>query len=220
MGRLLFVIDRKMLLRLIVLLVVIAPTAFCDDTVSLIEDGDIIFHRSTSEQSHAIAAATGSQFTHMGVVFFEGGEPFVYEAVQPVKKTKLAAWIKRGKGGKFVVRRLRDRSAVDMDKLKREVSRFIGLDYDYKFGWSDAQIYCSELVWKAYQRSSGVEIGKLKQLKDFDLDNKIVRALLKKRYGKKIPLSMKVISPADVFESRLLETVGKAAAEDGDKSGE
>jgi uncharacterized protein YycO len=172
-----------------------------------LEDGDIIFQRSMSRQSHAIAAATHSSHTHVGIIFHEKGIPFIYEAVQPVKKTRFSDWGRRGKNGSYVVRRLKDKSKIDTDKLKKEVLTFLGKDYDCLFGWSDSTIYCSELVWKAYDRACGVQIGKLKKLKELDLDQPIVKQTLQDRYGRRIPLNMKVISPADIFHSRLLYTV-------------
>lgn len=172
-----------------------------------LEDGDIVFQRSVSRQAHAIAAATGSRFTHVGVVFFDQGEAYVYEEVQPVRRTKLKVWAQRGKSGDYVVRRLKDRSKVDLKKLKAEVVGFLGRDYDYLFGWSDKKIYCSELVWKAYHRSCGIKIGELKRLGDFNLEHKNVRPLVVRRYRDKVPRDMKVISPSDMYESELLVTV-------------
>src|ERR1700704_3182300 len=72
-------------------------------------DGDIIFQTSRSGQSRAIQLATHSRYSHMGIVFLENGKPVVLEAVQPVKWTPVAKWIARGEGGRYVVKRLRDR---------------------------------------------------------------------------------------------------------------
>ena len=58
-----------------------------------------------------------------------------------------------------------------------------------------------------YQGATGLEIGKLGQLKDFDLTSKTVKKIMKKRYGNTIPLEETVISPSAVFDSELLETV-------------
>ena len=68
-------------------------------------------------------------------------------------------------------------------------------------------MYCSELIWKIYQRAAGIEIGKLQHLEEFDLTNNVVRKKLNERYGEKIPLNEIVISPAAIFESELLITV-------------
>lgn len=68
-------------------------------------------------------------------------------------------------------------------------------------------IYCSELIWKVYQRATGIELGKLEKLSDFDLTNEAVKKKMKERYGDKIPMNEIVISPKAVFESELLETI-------------
>ena len=172
-----------------------------------LQDGDIIFHRSQSKQSKAIALATHSHYTHMGLVFFDNGKPFVYEAIQPVTRTPLSDWIGRGENKHYVVRRLKDISLLDSKRMKQEVSSMIGKDYDWLFEWSDKRIYCSELVWKAYEKSTGLHLGSLRTLGDFDLEHVVVKQLMKERYGKNIPLQMNVIAPSDIFDSPLLMTV-------------
>src|SRR5262245_6973752 len=77
-----------------------------------VREGDLVFHRSRSSQSRAVALATGSEYTHMGVVLLSKGQPFVLEAVQPVKLTPLPAWIGRGEGGRVVIKRLENSEKV------------------------------------------------------------------------------------------------------------
>ena len=74
------------------------------------------------------------------------------------------------------------------------------------FEWSDARIYCSELVWKMYQRALGVHLGELQKLREFDLRDPLVSAKVRERYGDEIPLDEPVISQAALFASPLLET--------------
>jgi hypothetical protein len=176
-----------------------------------IKNGDLIFHTSVSGQSKAIQMATKSKFSHCGIIFKEGNQYFVFEAVQPVKKTPLDQWIARGQNGKYVIKRLKDADHLltpsVINKMKQEGSRFIGKNYDFAFEWSDNKMYCSELIWKIYQRAVGVEIGKLEKLKDFDLTSEPVRKKLKERYGSKIPQNEIVISPGSIYDSELLTTV-------------
>ena len=68
-------------------------------------------------------------------------------------------------------------------------------------------MYCSELVWKLYQRSTGLEVGKLATLSSFDLSHPVVKEKLKERYGDNIPMDERVISPQAIVDSDLLETV-------------
>jgi hypothetical protein len=53
----------------------------------------------------------------------------------------------------------------------------------------------------------GIEIGNLQELREFDLTSDIVKNKMKERYGDKIPLNEKVISPSSMFESDKLMTV-------------
>ena len=58
-----------------------------------------------------------------------------------------------------------------------------------------------------YKEATGIEIGEIQKLSDFDLSNELVRKIMKERYGEKIPLDEKVISPIAMFESNELETI-------------
>jgi len=176
-----------------------------------LKDGDLIFQTSRSSQSKAIQLATNSQYSHCGIVFKEGNSFYVFEAVQPVKRTPLAEWIARGEKGEFVVKRLKNAEQTltpeVLQKMKEIGKGFYGKNYDLAFEWTDEKIYCSELIWKIYQRATGIEIGNLEQLGDFDLSSKVVKQKIKERYGEKIPLDELVISPAALFESDKLVTI-------------
>ncbi len=175
-------------------------------------DGDLVFQSmGSSSQGKAIEIATRSPYSHMGIVFLKGGVAYVLEAVGPVKYTPFAEWTAQGDGGRYVVRRLRNAGSVltpeAVRKLEKAARRFVGKPYDHYFGWSDKRIYCSELVWKVYRNALGIEIGKPTRLGEFDLGHSLVKARLKERYGDAIPLDEPVISPGQMFESALLETV-------------
>jgi uncharacterized protein YycO len=174
-------------------------------------NGDLIFQASLSNQSRAIQQATRSKYSHCGIVYIENGKTYIFEAVQPVKSTPLDEWIARGDDGHYVVKRLKNAKEVltadVLRKMKQEGDKLKGKNYDLTFEWSDDRIYCSELIWKIYQRATGIEIGKAEQLRDFDLSPAAVQAKMKERYGDKIPLDETVISPAAIFESDLLLTV-------------
>jgi hypothetical protein len=144
----------------------------------------------------------------MGLVVYRDGKPFVFEAIATVRYTPLANWTARGDGGHYVVRRLkRPLHPADLEKLRGAASTYVGKPYDLYFEWSDARIYCSELVWKMYRDALGIEIGELQKLREFDLTDPAVKAKMRERYGTHVPLEERVISPAAMFDSRLLETV-------------
>src|SRR5579859_4590418 len=193
--------------------VITASYAAAAAPVSAVRDGDIIFQTSQSSQSLAIQRATGSPYSHMGIIFFRGGKPYVFEAIATVRYTPLASWIARGKGGHYVVKRLKDAPTVltgdGLSKLRATTHQFEGRPYDLTFEWSDDRIYCSELVWKLYDRALKIHVGELQQLKDFNLTDPVVKAKLRERYGSHIPLEEPVISPAAMLHSPLLVTAAE-----------
>jgi hypothetical protein len=149
----------------------------------------------------------------MGLIVHRNGKPFVFEAVSTVRLTPLDQWIARGTGRHFVVKRLRNADSVltpaALGKLRTEARRFAGRPYDLTFGWADDRIYCSELVWKAYDRALGIQIGGLQKVRDFNLSDPAVRAKMRERYGNNIPMDEPVISPVAMFQSSLLVTVAE-----------
>jgi len=176
-----------------------------------IKNGDLIFQTSLSGQSKAIQLATKSKYSHCGLIYKDSNDFYVFEAIQPVKRTPLDKWIARGQDGKYVIKRLQNADQVltpaTLTKMKQIGDQFNGKNYDLTFEWSDDKIYCSELIWKIYQRATGIEIGKLEKLSDFDLTNEAVKKKMKERYGDKTPTEEIVISPASIFDSELLTTV-------------
>lgn len=145
----------------------------------------------------------------MGILFKEGKRWYVYEATGPVKLTPWSEWIGHGEHDSYSVRRLvRQRLlAQEVTKLRKACDVYKGKPYDPYFGWSNDKIYCSELVWKAYKSGLGIELARPRSLSTFDLSPPPVRKKLKERYGSQIPLNEKAVSPADIFESPLLEAV-------------
>jgi hypothetical protein len=176
-----------------------------------LHEGDLIFHTSQSGQSQAIQLATHSPYSHCGLLYKTNGEWQVFEAVQPVKLTPLARWVARGQGQHFVVKRLRDAQTAltpaALGRLRAAGQPMMRHNYDLAFEWSDERIYCSELIWKVYDRGLHRQLGKLQQLRDFDLSHPAVRAKLRERYDAQLPLSEPVISPASIFSSPELVTV-------------
>jgi uncharacterized protein YycO len=178
---------------------------------SLLEDGDIIFHESVSEQATAIKLATKSKYTHVGIIFRYGNEFKVLEAIEPVKITNLNSFISRGTNNHFIIKRIKNSKQIltpnVISRMKEYGKTLIGKHYDLYFEWSNERIYCTELVWKLYDKFTGLKIGELKTLKDFDISSKTVQKLMKKRYGNNIPYSEPVISPVDMFNSSELLTI-------------
>ena len=202
------------MLRALLLYFLLAIAAWrAEASPATLQDGDIIFQTSQSSQSVAIQRATASPYSHMGIIFLRNGKPYVFEAIATVRYTPLTSWIARGKGGHYVIKRLKDAPTLltsdGLAKLRATTSQFEGRRYDLTFEWSDDRIYCSELVWKLYDRALNIHIGELQHLKDFNLNDPVVKAKMRQRYGNHVPLEEPVISPGAMFRSPLLVTIAE-----------
>ena len=198
---------RRLLIQTIILVALLHAGGLRAD----VRDGDLIFHTSRSAQSLAIQQATGSTLSHMGVILIRRGKPYVFEAVSTVRYTPLDQWIARGVGQHYLVKRLRSADSLltrdAIDRLRAQADAFSGRRYDLAFEWSDRRLYCSELVWKMYERALHLRIGELQKIGEFHLTSPAVQGKLKERYGKRIPIEQQVISPEAMAASPLLITV-------------
>lgn len=211
--------KKSSVLTTILIVLVLSTAAFYQlknpevptNLTEIVKDGDLIFQTSRSAQSQAIQLATKSKYSHCGILFRENNQWLVFEAVQPVKATPLIQWIELGKDNHFVIKRLTKRDNIltpeNLEKMRLVAEKFSGKNYDLTFNWSDNEIYCSELIWKIYQRGCGVELSPIEKLGEFDLSHPTVQEKMRERYGNNIPLNEIVISPAAVFDSPLLSTV-------------
>lgn len=184
----------------------------CEAQIPELKNGDILFQASYSQQSEAVEVATNSPYSHCGILFYENGKPYVYEAIQPVGKRPLSAWIAAGIDGKVVVMRLKDTTYFTADnilKMKNFCSAQFGKNYDAVFNWSDKEWYCSELVWKVYKQVLNLSLSKPKALKEYNIDDPRVRKIMQQRYGNEIPYDENMVAPVDIFKSNLLREVYK-----------
>ena len=174
-------------------------------------EGDIIFQSSNSAQCKAIKLATHSEFSHVGMITIQNGQPYVLEAIEPVCITPLNSWITRGTGSHYTVMRLKKRDSLilpnEIPLAKSIGEKMVGTHYDLYFGWTDDRLYCSELVWKVYKRGFDVELCPLRKMKEFDLSSPEVKAIMKQRYGSNPPLEEQVVALSDLSNSELLYTV-------------
>jgi hypothetical protein len=172
------------------------------------KNGDIIFQTSKTSQSKMIQLITESKLTHCGIIFFRNGKPYVFEAVQPVKKTPLQEWINRGVGKKYIVSRVKDPlTKSELNTMFNYSVSLLGKDYDSQFQWSDEKMYCSELVYKVLVAGDRF-VGYGKKFSDYNLNNDIVKKAIKKRYnGNSINLNEMVITPVDIYKNSNVKTI-------------
>lgn len=194
--------------RLLIFVFISLTISSCGQKSTVPQDGDIVFHESTSRQSPIIKLAQHSKWTHCGIVFHIGDKAYVYEAVAPVRYTPLKDWVARGKDGVYCAKRLKSPlSASSIEKMKTVSAKYKGKHYDTLFQWSDNRMYCSELIWKIYFEGAGIEVCKPNHFSDYSISLPRVKKLIKERYGDKFDPSEQIVSPQALFKSKLLKKV-------------
>ena len=194
--------------RLLIFVFISLTISSCGQKSTVPQDGDIVFHESTSRQSPIIKLAQHSKWTHCGIVFHIGDKAYVYEAVAPVRYTPLKDWVARGKDGVYCAKRLKSPlSASSIEKMKTVGAKYKGKHYDTLFQWSDNRMYCSELIWKISFEGAGIEVCKPNHFSDYSISLPRVKKLIKERYGDKFDPSEQIVSPQALFKSKLLKKV-------------
>ena len=107
-----------------------------------------------------------------------------------------------------MVKRMRSPLNVGQkQKLVKNAEQYLDRPYDIYFEWSNRAIYCSEIIWKAYDQALGIQLAPLQHLKQFDLKQSSVQKLMRQRYGQNIPLNETVIAPKAIYDSKYLQEI-------------
>lgn len=168
--------------------------------------GDILFQSlEENEVITMIEGATGSPFSHCGIVVRSGERWLVLEAIGPVRETPLRSWISQGRGDEFAAYRLKPEHRKHIEGMIAAARGMIGRPYDIQYDFDDTRIYCSELIFKAYRQTSSESLGLTCRLADLNWRPyaRTIRAIT----GGTIPIAREMITPRDLARARQLELI-------------
>lgn len=148
-----------------------------------LKTGDIVFQTTTTSASDAIMLASGTEYTHVGIVDVDkNGRSRVIEAVGPVQEVPLDAWIKKGVGSRVTVKRVKGLEEATAKEAIASARRYLGRPYDHFFYETRDQIYCSELVYAAFQDGPGLTVGRQEKVRDLNIDTAAAQKLIAQRW--------------------------------------
>lgn len=173
---------RMILLMFVSIILGLAAAAASARDLPALRQGDLIFQQSTGPQSKAIRLASGSPYTHMGIVSLTGHGPVVIEAADVVRQTPLAAFLARGAQGRFAVYRMRNLDSDKADAVVAAARTYLGRPYDLYFRLDPGSIYCSELPYRAFE-AVGIRLGRVERFGDLAIRNRAVKALFARRWA-------------------------------------
>ncbi len=170
------------------------------------EEGDVVFQSLPHvDLVDMIEGATGSPFSHCGLVIRDGGEWKVLESLGNVHVTPLYQWVQRGRMSGFAAYRLTENRRAKAPAFVAETKKFIGRYYDFRYDMDDEFIYCSELVWKGWKNATGEEMGRLVPLGELHW-KPYVETITKYEQGPP-PLDRRMITPKNLSEAPQLRPV-------------
>jgi hypothetical protein len=185
----------------------------------VLKDGDILFRRGDARIlggffpfSRFIANISGSQYSHIGTVVMEDGEPVVYDTTKAgVRRQPLKVWI-LDNTGPFGVKRLksqyRDRIPKVVEYLHSVYQKQV--PFDYELSLDDRELYCVEMAEKAF-RHAGLVLSEPVVLADMENINQFPLCVLGFSSLTSLKLDQPVFFPGNerhgIWSSPLLETV-------------
>ena len=180
---------------------------------SVLQHGDLIFHKSQSPQSKAIFEATGSEWSHVGILVKNKNTWYVVEARNGIETTGLQNFINRGKNKEFKILRSPDyKDSTMRTRLHNTLRTYRGKKYDIYFEFNNSKIYCSELTYKVMKTVTGKEIGTVNKMKELRLDGPYVKELIKRRLtdlGKELNPNEPIITPVSQLYDFSLDLVAE-----------
>lgn len=175
--------THRLLSFLVVAFAVCQPAAAEGEKRPPLKTGDIVFQQTATSASDAIMLASGTKYTHVGIVEVDKeGHPNVIEAVGPVRITPLDTWIKNGTGKRVTVKRIKGLSEADAKAALTNAHQYLGRPYDHFFYESRDQIYCSELVHLAFKDGANISLGKEEKVRDLKIDTGAAQKLIAQRW--------------------------------------
>jgi hypothetical protein len=165
------------------------------------QNGDLIFRRGRSIESQIVLLSDGnSDYSHVGIVYLRNKKTFVIHSVpvengeeyELIKMESVEDFLNEKKAIQFAVFRLED-SLINVTKAASEFAYDCYLNkfrFDNQYDLnSDTKLYCTELIWKAYQQA-GIDLVQ-KRLHDINF----------------VIVNKKMIMPSSIIESKYLKLI-------------
>jgi hypothetical protein len=166
-----------------------------------LQNGDLIFRRGRSIESQIVLLSDGnSDYSHVGMIYLKDGKPLVVHSVpaengdeyELIKLESVEDFLNEDKAVQFAVFRLED-SLMNSTKAASEYAYNCYLNkfrFDNQYDLnSDTRLYCTELIWKAYQQT-GIDLVQ-NRLHDINF----------------IVINKRMIMPSSILESKYLKLV-------------
>jgi hypothetical protein len=167
--------------------------------------GALIFQQRQGLEAEALSLATGSRYTHVGIIRNTGGGPYVMlssKATNGVEEIPLDEFISLGVEQKFAIyvtkEDLRPRGQMNHPASLAAYDYYLS-PYDYFYALDSEAIYNAELIFKIFQ-GIGHPIGHLQRIGDLNFSNRTGRELLLRNWRQNVSCRERQISRSTCWE--------------------
>lgn len=169
-------------------------------------EGDVLFQSLPSgDLVRAIEGITGSPWSHCGILIRRDRSWVVIEALGTVCETPYWLWLIRGRGAQLTTFRVAGVSSAEIERVTSAARQFLGRPYDFRYAPGDDEIYCSELVYRAFEDGCGIRLGSWDRLGD--LNWKPFEAFILEMEAGPLPLDRRMITPVGLTRSSRMVPV-------------
>jgi hypothetical protein len=198
---------------------------------AVLHDGDIVFRMGDSRTlsgffpfSRFLAGASGSRYSHAGIVAIEDGSPVVYDCTKVgIRRQPFAVWT-LDNFGPFGVKRLKPRWRQAIPGVLAYCRKVFEqqVPFDYSFDPDDSALYCLEMTEKAFRSqrlalSEPVLLGEMENATRYPICISLFVSLTPLVMKRPITLEQAVYMPGNgrhgVWASPLLEVVHSPSAD-------
>ena len=166
-----------------------------------LQNGDLIFRRGTSIESQIVLLADQeSDFSHVGMISIKNNKLFVIHTVPKendadpgyIKLELIEDFLAEDKAARFGIYRISQSSSEQINVASSYAFNCYNKKYCFDNSYdlaTDKQLYCTELVWKAYKQA-GIDLV-CNRLKNINI----------------LITSRTMIMPSSIVESQLLKKI-------------
>lgn len=133
-------------------------------------DGDLVLRRGKSFVSRVVILGDKkSEYSHVGIIALRNGEPYVVHAVpgeadvnepEYVKMESVKEFLNTEKSADFAVYSLNEKYRSQGEAAAGKAIEYFDKHYTFDKSFDledDLRLYCTELIWKAYQ-AAGIDL--------------------------------------------------------------
>jgi cell wall-associated NlpC family hydrolase len=160
---------------------------------SALQEGDLVFQALPHNPLvDAIEGASGAPFSHCGIM-------------HQTANGWVAQWKAQARDRLYVTYRLKPAYKEKIPAFIIAAQAMKGRPYDHHYAWDEEAIYCSELIYKAFEKATGDKLGTMQRLGD--LNWRPYAAVMEQVEGGPVPVDRMMITPRAVTEAGQVELV-------------